>query len=506
MIELNNNSKTPKIILWIDYWDYLTFGLAKSIQDNYDVELYAIIDCTNKPKVFFETQKIVNFKKIWFLHDHIKTFDTHPDIDYLKKFEEKYKINLWLIAQNERIFFEFNDYYHFSEQEIMLILEQECKLYEKIIDEVEPDFLFSRVTDLQQNHIFFEFCKARSIKSLMIWNTKIGYKCVIVEEPNEELKFSKKFDNPLSLEEIQNYIKENNTFSKTLHYSKTNRSSKIQLIKSAMTFLFDNSNSSKTNFNYFGRSKIKVVFKEIIHRIKSKYRENYLNRNCLNQIPSDKPFVFFSLHYKNDRVMLIGAPFYTDEIEIIKNTVRTLPIGYDLYVKDHPAYKVYGWRKTSFYKELKKIPRVKLLHPLLNPVDVVKKSSLVISINGSTGMEAIVNDKPYIVFVPQDFSFINSVYVLKSFTDLPNAIRTMLNKKTDLDGLNHYLNYVITNTFDFGFTEYNLAVQNQLQHGGNLLDTKISEDEMQQFLKQQKSSLDSLALGFMKKINYKNNI
>ena len=110
----------------------------------------------------------------------------------------------------------------------------------------------------------------------MLLATKIGYKSVIVEDTNEELKFSQKFDNPLSLEEIQNYTQENNTFSKMTHYTKKNRSSKIQLIKSAMIFLFDNSNAPKTIFYYFGHSKIKVVIKEIIRRIKKQYRRDII--------------------------------------------------------------------------------------------------------------------------------------------------------------------------------------------------------------------------------------
>ena len=91
-----------KIILWLGT-NLTYFGLAKSLQDKYDCDLFAIVDITAKPKKFFQEQEIVRFKKIWFYHDHIHK-NHIVDVKYLQVFEEKYKINLWLLAQNERIF------------------------------------------------------------------------------------------------------------------------------------------------------------------------------------------------------------------------------------------------------------------------------------------------------------------------------------------------------------------------------------------------------------------
>jgi hypothetical protein len=53
----------PKLIFWIDS-NFYYFGLAKSLQEMLDCELYSIIEITDKPKKFFKKQQIVNFKKI----------------------------------------------------------------------------------------------------------------------------------------------------------------------------------------------------------------------------------------------------------------------------------------------------------------------------------------------------------------------------------------------------------------------------------------------------------
>ena len=86
-----------KIIFWLDS-NFVHFGLANAIEKKYDCELYAIFDITNKPKPFYQKQKIVNFQKSWFYHDFINTKNGEPDYEYLKSFEERYGINLTLLV------------------------------------------------------------------------------------------------------------------------------------------------------------------------------------------------------------------------------------------------------------------------------------------------------------------------------------------------------------------------------------------------------------------------
>ena len=127
----------PKVLFW-QTSDWFNFNLAYSLNEK--IEKYAIIDTVDKPKEFFEKQKIVHYEKIWFYHNYIKKSKKYDQV-YLEKFEEKYKINLWLLAYNERIFYNFNQYYKFSTDEVLSILEQECRFFESVLDEINPNFL-----------------------------------------------------------------------------------------------------------------------------------------------------------------------------------------------------------------------------------------------------------------------------------------------------------------------------------------------------------------------------
>ena len=80
-----------KLLFWMNVF-MLHFGIAYYLKEKVNAEFTAIIDTPNKPKQMFLNQKIVNFKKTWYFHDHIKKIDTTPDLEYLSNFEKKYNI------------------------------------------------------------------------------------------------------------------------------------------------------------------------------------------------------------------------------------------------------------------------------------------------------------------------------------------------------------------------------------------------------------------------------
>lgn len=203
-----------KIILWQD-GDLTTFAAVKYLQEIHPCEISAIIDITDRTKNFFQEQKLVKFNKTWYYHDHVLPQPMF-DLEYLTNFEKHYGVNLWTLALNERLFYRFNRYYKFTRNEILSILEQECKLFESILNEAKPEFLIMKTTDLHHNQLFYEMCKMRGIKIMMLEQSRFGYKCLLTQERDKidyvddfaELKPSKK-----TFEELQNFLKGNNLYT-----------------------------------------------------------------------------------------------------------------------------------------------------------------------------------------------------------------------------------------------------------------------------------------------------
>ena len=256
-----------KIIFWMN--DALSFvGVPKTLQEKYGFEIFGIFDVTDKSKKFLAKQKLINFSKIWFFHDHIHKTNKKPDREYLKSIEKKYKVDLGLLASNERFFNKFNQFYKFSPDEILLILEQECKLFEKILDEVKPDFLIIGITTTHYNHLFYKMCQARGVKILMLRLSYLRGLCIIASRTYliDNAQYDEKH-NFSSLSEFQNYMKKYDADKESSTYKDTFQSSKIKYLQSALKYLFSNNSNLKTHFTYYGRTKLKVIRIMLINEI-----------------------------------------------------------------------------------------------------------------------------------------------------------------------------------------------------------------------------------------------
>lgn len=488
-----------KIIFWLTS-SVVSFGTTKFIQDKYPCDLFAIADIVDKQKSFYKNQQLVNFQKIWYYHDHILAIKKKPDLNYLSSIEEKYKINLWLLAYNERIFYRFNDFHKFSSNEVLSILEQECKLFESVLEKVKPNFVIMGITVFHHDHIFYEMCKAKGIKILTLKPTNFGYR-MMISDGMEIDEIAQNYESTnITITELQNYLKGFDPAKQREELKKTFQSSKINYFKAALKFLSSSNNNIKTHYTYFGRTKFKVIIKMLVYTVKTRYREFFMNRNLSHKITDSYPFVYFPLHIEQERVLLVGAPFYTNQVEVITNIVKSLPVGYKLIVKEHPIMALRGWRSTSTYKKIMELPNVELLHPTVNADEILKKCSLVITISGTAGLEAAFYQKPSITFVDTNYSILPSVHKLKSIEELPQAIRTSLKKEVKLSDLSKYVNLINDNSFECDIQALGTAMQNYFHFGGFLVDVDISIEKMNSFLEEYRSTFELIASEIIKKI------
>ena len=488
-----------KIIFWMN--DALALvGLPKTLQEKHNFDIYAILDVTDKQKKFFQKQELIKFSKIWFFHDYISKATKKPDTKYLKLIEKKHKIDLSLLASNERFFNKWNKYYKFSSDEKLLILEQECKLFEKILDEVQPDFLIIAQTTLHHNHLFYEICKARGIKVLMIRSSFFVGKYIISSDFHSinNMQSKDKFHFS-SLVEIQNYWKKHSNIS-TSHSGKF-LASKTDYLKAILKFLFSSNTNTKTHYTYYGRSKFAVLKGTIFSIIKKRRRESFINKNLIRDIKNKKQIIYFPLQIEPERSILIQAPNYTNQIDVITNIVKSLPPGYELYVKEHPIQVFREWRSVNYYKKIMKLPNVKLIHPSVKSEDLIIKSSLVITISSTFGLAAAFHNKPSIIFADLDYSILPSVHKIKAINELPYAIKTSLKKEVKSSDLNYYINLIEENSFELDFDSIDSDFDHNFHYGGFLADVEIPIEKMRLFLERHSTDFDKIAAECVKKIH-----
>tara|TARA_B110000196_G_scaffold290175_1_gene276263 strand:+ start:250 stop:891 length:642 start_codon:yes stop_codon:yes gene_type:complete len=205
---------TKKFLFWFptDFTHYcIAYNLQKKLPNS---KFFGIVDVSSKPESFFKHQKLVNFEKLWFYHDHIKR-NKEPDINYLKQFEKNHNLNLWKLAINERIFYHFFNFHKFSDDEILSIEEQTCKFFESVLDEIKPDFLLIKEPGYHHLQLLYEICRSKGIQILILTVPKIGSKCIISQD-------STRFDNPILFDQIKI---ENKTFDELKIYLSTRKAS-----------------------------------------------------------------------------------------------------------------------------------------------------------------------------------------------------------------------------------------------------------------------------------------
>ena len=475
--------------------------MAKWLQEKYDCEISAIIDVNNGKK-FYDEQQIVRFHSKWYLRECFDNSQKKPDLEYLAEIEKKYKFDIWKLVFSDVNLYKFNPYYKFNYDEILTIIEQECRFFEKIIDIEQPNFLAIRITDLSNGQILQKICEAKNIKILMLSFTRFENRYYISHE-YDYLEFTKKSvgKKEYSFEEMREGSKIT-TVAQT-KFRKKYRSTTKSWIYGSLKYLsiILNSKYSKYYAN-FGKSFFKVIFIEGVFPLRKIKRKQFIDSNISKQINAHENFIYYPLQLEPERTLLIPAGHYTNQIEVITNIARSIPIDFQLIVKEHPMQKIYAWRDISFYKKIQELPNVKLIHPSVSQKTILEKCKMVITVTGTTGLEGILHKKPCIVLADTIYDRLSSVHRLKNLEELPNTIKESLKKEVSLKDVNEFMDLLNTNTFDLDITNSEIIIKfiEEFFYDGYLFDTEINNEKATEFIKNNSKYFEILAEEHIKKI------
>ena len=486
-----------KILIW-PRSNLIFLGISKILKKRIDCDLFLAVDDNNTSKKFYLNQDIVNFKKIWFYGDYVnKKFDD-VDLNYLKKFEIKYDINLWNIIYSDRVFYNHNIYHTFSKNEILKIVQYSCKFFEHLLNESDPDILIMEPDAFHQDVILKAMCKKLSIKILTIFSLRIGKRIMISSEPDH-------LDNQLNKNNFTELKSFNTLLQNSLEYSKAQKflfkNHKVDIKKQVSAYVRFLTNRNIKNYSKFfsnyGKNKLKLFYYPSLYLLKSYFRLNYLNKISMKKLPKNKKFVYFSLHFQPERSTLIQAAYWTNQLEIIQHIAKSIPIDYVLCVKEHPLMKNTHWHKSSFYKQMISIPNVQLIHHSIPNNECVQKSSLVITITGSSSLESLFHKKPSIVFADTMYSNLSDVHKIINLTDLSKLIKTCINSKVSLKDLNQFVYSIEKNSIEFELPLLYFEILHKFQSNGFLSISSISISDFKNFLNEKEKSFEIITDEFV---------
>ncbi len=186
------------------------------------------------------------------------------------------------------------------------------------------------------------------------------------------------------------------------------------------------------------------LLKEIKKYFK-KLTRKFLIKLILDRVDYNEPFFLFPLHFTDDAQLTFREPFI-NQFTIIKDLARALPENHFLYVKPHPHYLGTDV-KFSEIRKLRKINGIKIINPIYSPIDLIKNSKAVITINSTTGFESLVMKTPVISFGHDFYCKEDLCHIIRDFNDLPQIVNKLSNTdfKSDKDA-KRFLKNVYMNT------------------------------------------------------------
>jgi hypothetical protein len=125
-------------------------------------------------------------------------------------------------------------------------------------------------------------------------------------------------------------------------------------------------------------------------------------------VDSSEKYVVYPIHFQPEASTLVQAPMYLDQLSLIQDIARSLPIGYRLYVKEHLSNR--GRRPIAFYDAIAAIPSVRLLGPDVDTWSLIRGASAISVITGTMGWEGLLFGKPVITFGSVWFNALPHVY------------------------------------------------------------------------------------------------
>lgn len=408
---------------------------------------------------------------------------TMPDIERLRRYEKRLGDPvLWnaLIADRriylgKRAMMEQDYNSRFNHENMLALLQTGLDEIEGIFDRVQPDVVVGFICVTIGEYLAYLVAKSRNIQFLNLRPTRIRnyfFAGESVLEPSRQLEeiyrrmLSEGIPEHLQ-QEVSSYLSEarrtNAMYEGVVPATNPHGMGWKGIIKGMVSAAVNLGGLLKEYYEYnFGKYRhdnhyrgvfYKIWLKNIKRPARIRYADFFLRRHYIS---ADKlrliDYAFYPLHKEPEVTLLVYGRPYLNQIEVVCNYARSLPVGMKLVVKEHPA--AIGYRPLSYYKKLLAIPNVVLAPPEITSRELIQNVRMVTIIGGSIGFEALIMKKPVIIIGHAPFSFLPDTMIryIQNMDNLSWEIKDLLkNHNHDEAALMAYLAAVIDSSVSVDF-------------------------------------------------------
>lgn len=438
----NKKEDRTNILVWLDFdaYSYVNFGIMIELAKLEKYDFIGIVT-TKQDMSFFQNQKIITFKKLIYYPECYIDKSTF-DLKKLMEFEKKFELNLWLDIFSERSFYKHWTYFHkFTKDEIFVIVEKSLSFFISILETYKPLMVLTQyIGENISNLLLYRIAKKMGVKTIMpvpmfIHNRILFSEDIVGSEIIDEFQKTIKKATDSSETYTEEWIKKKN-FSQTLKIQESFNPNIFSFDKKIIHHIKRLLKNSEPIYKNVGKRKLKMIKYRFQLYLEIRKRKKFLDLNSVKKIEDDN-FLLFPMQSEPEAKVLTISSYYSNQIMLIENIAKSIPVNRILYVKEHPIQKTKLWRSVNDYKKILSIPNVKLINPNVDSQELISKSKGVILISGGMGFEALFHKKPVILFSDEIYEKLSMVTKVTTFDKLHEDIKNALkNYKFDNKELN----------------------------------------------------------------------
>jgi hypothetical protein len=164
------------------------------------------------------------------------------------------------------------------------------------------------------------------------------------------------------------------------------------------------------------------------NRVREKVRAAVIPR-LYDQLNTARKFLYFPIHVSDDYKIKRVIPHCVDQAAIIEQVAESLPHGYDIVLKEHPMS--IGRNSVSMLRRLTKRANVYLVDPYVSSHELIQRSTAVIVISSTVGLEALLYDHPVMTIGQPFYSGYGVTLDVDSFREIPPRTLELLKFRPD---------------------------------------------------------------------------
>ncbi len=406
---------------------------------------------------------------------HSKKLKNRTESSQYEKFQEWLGISLKYLASFDRRYYD---------QEKMVDNREDIKLrnylaglvsfFKEYFIKNNIDYFINTIEDDTYSVVGYYVAKRLGIKIIGLMASRFPKKgLMLCENFNKLLKWNYEHNNVDSLK-LGTEIVGRNTLEKNREYwslkSYSQRIKGLNYIKKYKTYSdYLIKIYPYEHFTFENRS----TKSEILQFLTKIYRKTAIKTIIKEPDISNKKYFIFPLHFTQDAQITFREPLM-NQFEIIRNMSRVTPQGYFIYVKPHPHY--FGTDLSlKELKSLSKLQNVEIINPYFDFHELILNSQGVITINSTTGFEALSLGIPVMSWGHDFYCKKELCYLVRDKNDAAKQMMLMTNKFKNQDIITDFLFDVHNNTIWTEGKETNLGIIRLTEKDGKAVALAIEK-------------------------------